>query len=383
MTNNYPPNVLDSFPNVFSLVYSFKTKASSSIDNAHRIRKVDAQSDRLETLDDIRGFNNLEYLDITGFGGKSLEKIDVYFPHLHTLIIVFSHVECILPLVNLHCLRNLDMEHVRLKNLEPLMYMKNLTRLRLEASTKKLVHISNCKNLVTLEISGNITNLDSITSNRLQILKCFSSTLTDINSLEKMTTLTKVWLIGGGFEGCLESIDSLRNNTMLNEIAITHNRVLDIKVLESFPHLKGAHLCNNRITNLHDLTKTPQLVRLYVADNPIEEADICNLNRLMRLTIGSREKTCRVSLSCLPKLKKLAVVKPCSDILNEIKECPSLVNLSIMDCDNMDTSHLSNYSNLEALPKDQIRCMVSKNIKALIYADPTGKGLVDRLPSPL
>ncbi|MCP4600121.1 MAG: TIR domain-containing protein [Proteobacteria bacterium] len=112
------------------------------------------------------------------------------------------------------------------------------------------------------ELPDSIANLTSLRS-----LDLWNNSLTDISALRNLKRLQSLDLGSNN----LTDISALRNLTQLQKLDLSSNKLTDISILKELPGLQVVCLNHNQLSHIPDwLAEAPQLLKLYLFGNPLE-----------------------------------------------------------------------------------------------------------------
>ena len=139
----------------------------------------------------------------------------VYFKNLRRVTLAYQSIEDISPLSQLNYLESVDLRNSPIEDISPLSEMNSLTTLILfDTKVADLTPLQNCLHLTLLDIG-----------------------YTPISSLAALDGLDalKVLVIR---KGSLKSLDQIETHTMLEEIYLSENSILDFSPLLNLPRLQ-------------------------------------------------------------------------------------------------------------------------------------------------
>ena len=262
--------------------------------------------DRIQSLEDLRYFPNLERLQLSSY-----------------------HVteEMLGDLAGLKNLKQLDLEGNGLSDISALAEYTGLTVLGI--ADNRVKDISPLSGLV-----------------KLQELNVKNNEIEDISPLKDMKELRTLYL----WENQVENISPLSGLTKLTKLNLVNNRVADISPLSGLTELTELRLADNRVTDISPLSGLVKLQGLYMSGNRIP--DISPLSGLTELTyLGINESTIEdlTPLRSLTKLEKLYVRNSCVSDLTPLSGLGALHTLDVSETQVTDIAPLAGLSGLQAL----------------------------------
>ena len=262
--------------------------------------------DRIQSLEDLRYFPNLERLQLSSY-----------------------HVteEMLVDLAGLKNLKQLDLEGNGLSDISALAEYTGLTVLGI--ADNRVKDISPLSGLV-----------------KLQELSVKNNEIEDISPLKDMKELRTLYL----WENQVEDISPLSGLTELRTLYIWDNQVTDIAPLSGLTKLAKLNLVNNRVADISPLSGLVKLQGLYMSGNRIP--DISPLSGLTELTyLGINESTIEdlTPLRSLTKLEQLYVRNSCVSDLTPLSGLGALHTLDVSETQVTDIAPLAGLSGLQAL----------------------------------
>ena len=160
-------------------------------------------------------------------------------------------------------------------------FLKKLTELKLfyytnQNKTKEKVDVTNLdltsnSKLEDVRVGqGNLQNLNFINGLNLKNLDVEDNEINDISSLRNMTSLTELHLDNNKLNN--DNVSDIAGLVNLKTLYLKNNKdISDINALESLKNIEALELKNMNITDLSVLKKLPNLRRLVIDGNPLDE----------------------------------------------------------------------------------------------------------------
>ena len=293
---------------------------------------------------------NIKQLDLNVSDLVSIKGLE-HFISLKILNIHYAHsLESIMPLRELHNLRELYLPFSNIQNLHPLAKLKQLEVLDLKRNyPEDLEPLSQLSNLKELDLNANnIKSIDSLKNlSQLEKLDLSQNQIKNIEALGKLKELQQLNLWGNK----IEDISSLSKLTRLQELQLQGNEIKDIKALKDLKELDKLIISRNPI---EDITPLKNLTNLKIIDLPeIKTADLkvlSNLKSLEKLKIEVNGTMSLTYLANLKQLKKLSLKVKGTVNLDQLKELEQLEQFNIRSTERIeDINLISNLEQLETL----------------------------------
>ena len=284
--------------------------------------------DRIQSLEDLRYFPNLERLQLSSY-----------------------HVteEMLVDLAGLKNLKQLDLEGNGLSDISALAEYTGLTVLGI--ADNRVKDISPLSGLVKLqELSVKNNEIEDISPlkdmKELRTLYLWENQVEDISPLSGLTELRTLYI----WDNQVTDIAPLSGLTKLAKLNLVNNRVADISPLSALTELTELRLADNRVTDISPLSGLVKLQGLYMSGNRIP--DISPLSGLTELTyLGINESTIEdlTPLRSLTKLEQLYVRNSCVSDLTPLSGLGALHTLDVSETQVTDIAPLAGLSGLQAL----------------------------------
>ncbi|HIR94066.1 MAG TPA: leucine-rich repeat domain-containing protein [Candidatus Egerieimonas intestinavium] len=284
--------------------------------------------DRIQSLEDLRYFPNLERLQLSSY-----------------------HVteEMLVDLAGLKNLKQLDLEGNGLSDISALAEYTGLTVLGI--ADNRVKDISPLSGLVKLqELSVKNNEIEDISPlkdmKELRTLYLWENQVEDISPLSGLTELRTLYI----WDNQVTDIAPLSGLTKLAKLNLVNNRVADISPLSALTELTELRLADNQVTDISPLSGLVKLQGLYMSGNRIP--DISPLSGLTELTyLGINESTIEdlTPLRSLTKLEQLYVRNSCVSDLTPLSGLGALHTLDVSETQVTDIAPLAGLSGLQAL----------------------------------
>lgn len=263
----------------------------------------------------LKIFTNLESLDLT-----SITYPQVTIPKWMKIMAKLGIFDLderfsidLSPLKKLSHLQSLFIKGNTVKNIKPLIYIKNLRMLDIPSinQIKNKKYIARLTNLQSLYIDN--TSIDDISyiSNLINLKKLYLTIPMSYNPepLRKLKNLEIISLRGG-----FSDLDILKEMIKLTELYIGDTQVSNLELLRGLPNLKKLYLSD---TNVYDIEPLRALTNLHV------------------LVISNTKVSNIEALEVLNKLELLAINNTRVSDIKPLKGLKSLKMLSIVNCENI------------------------------------------------
>ncbi len=181
---------------------------------------------------------------------------------------------------------------------------------------------------------SNIKRLKEAT--HLETLGISGSNITEIEGLDTLTNLRRLYISGGFTE--IKGLDSLKN---LHKLNIYSKKITEIRGLDNLKGLTWLSLCGNKIIEIKGLENLENLEILDLAGNQI--AEIKGLENLMNLIDLDLSNNRITEIKGLKNLKNLKCLYLADNKITEIKGLWGLRNLSHLDLQGNPSGDLYNY----------------------------------------
>jgi internalin A len=236
----------------------------AEVKNIYRIQlKIGVKS-----LKDLSKFTNLEYLEASQLGLKSIAGIGG-LKNLRVLYLQRNYITDISALKELTKLELLSLNGNQISSISALSGLKNLQQLYLrENKITSIAALSKLTKLDTLEAGKN--KVSTIVS--LKNLKNLESLALDQNQIKDITSLqalTKLSYLNLG-NNQITNVKPLKKLIGMDTLYLQRNSVSDIGSLSTLVKLKFLSLNGNKIIDLKPITKLTLLEKLYLKDNRIK-----------------------------------------------------------------------------------------------------------------
>ena len=247
-------------------------------------------------------------------------------------------------------------------------YQTQLEKLTIQ--DKKILHLRWLKKLPNLKeltlIDIQINNFDEIAEKfpNLTTLKLENTTLSNLQGLEKFTTLTSLDLSG---HKNLKKLENLENLTALTTLNLSNSGLKNLQNLQNISTLKNLDLSENALESLQGLEKLATLTTLNLAGNSLKNLQVLEkLSTLTTLNLSSQGSYGYQELQRLPSvtvenfsdnlnlnLEKLSALTTLdlseNPLLGNVQGLEKLTKLTILNLTS--SKKLSDLKSLEKLPK--------------------------------
>ncbi len=211
--------------------------------------------------------------------------------------------------------------------------------------------LSKFTSLEKLELGINANSLDPLRSlKNLKFLKTTSLVLKEIDAINDMASLEKVWFRGGKAEA--------------------------LNISKTLPNLKSLRFLDNPLKQLPDLSKLPALEVFSVVRSNISKVDLpSDLHKLKVLKfIGNDNLKTIPKISSIPNLEKLTLTKSAFESV-EIDHLPSL---QVLDLSNTNITQLGDFSRFPSLTELKLFNTKVISLKPLLDAPKLWSVVLDR-----
>ncbi|UJS26452.1 leucine-rich repeat domain-containing protein [Thiothrix winogradskyi] len=142
----------------------------------------------------------------------------------------------------------------------------------------------------------------------------------------------------------------VENQSNLESLNISNNKITDMCFLENLPHLKHLNLGGNQIKDASALEKSKKLETLDLSDNQVVNiASISHLTELRELYIAYQCQSNDELLLPISKLEKLETLSVRGNKIYDISLLSNLCKLQILDLGENEISDLSSLNTLTSL----------------------------------
>lgn len=212
----------------------------------------------------------------------------------------------------------------------------------------------NKENDTTYDVNHNLTDEEL---NNISYLTCSDyAEITDYTGIEKLTSLTKIWVSVD-----VETLD-LSHNTNLEDITLFDygiSAVESVSVLKNLTignntNLKHLRVDSNLLTNI-DISNNPNILTLAIWSKKLESIDLSHNNKITSLSLGSNK---------IPSLN-----------ISNLNDLTSLDLLSY-PLNTIDLSHNTKLKNLE-IRNSKLTNISLNNNENLEYIDLNGNSLTE------
>jgi hypothetical protein len=304
-------------------------------------------------LREIQHFKSIQWLDIHVTNIKSLRGISKLKKLERLDFLGNEKISSLSEIKNLPRLKVINSDTN--SSITDISGMKNLPAFKeflcRSCKIESVESLSTFTSLEKLEIGINANSLDPLRSlKNLKFLKTTSLVLKEIDAINDMTSLEKVWFRGGKAEG--------------------------LDMLKTLPNLKSMRFLDNPLKELPDLSKLPALEVFSIVRSNISKVDLpSELHKLKILKfIGNENLKTIPKISSLPNLEKLTLTKSDFESI-EIDYLPSLMVLDLSNTNITQLGDFSKFPNLEELKLFNTKVM---SLKPLLDAPKLWSVALDR-----
>lgn len=297
------------------------------LENLPYLEKLSIHDQTLDTVSFLAPLSNLKELILTDcrFSASELEII-AGLPSLERLTLSDCGLSTIAGLENAQRLTYLDLSNNTIRNLDPLVSMRNLRTLNMaHNAVTNLSALSNLVNLETLDVSYNVlssvspitacVNLTSLVANNNQI--------TGLDGIENLSVLTVLNVN----KNALSDVSVLGNCTALVELDIGSNTISDISSLSSLTALELFTFSNNQVVNLPAWPDGSKLRSIDGSNNLVESlANLKNMHTLTHVFMDYNKLTSVSAIADCYNLVQVNVYGNAIDNVDALKEHEIIVN---------------------------------------------------------
>ncbi|MCY4015521.1 MAG: leucine-rich repeat domain-containing protein [Gammaproteobacteria bacterium] len=274
------------------------------------------------------------------------------------------------PLAGLTRLSRLNLAGNRIADIAPLGSLTGLSELNLSNNriAGGLGVLAGLTGLSSLDLGGNrISALETLPSG-LRTLHLNSNDIVDLQALESLTTLTRLWLFGNKIEDLaplgaltglavlllddnnITDVSPLRDLTSVLILGLQHNRITDVGPLAGMARLYDLRLAGNRIVDVSPLAEMASLRSLNLTGNNVADVSpLASAPALSSLFLGSNQLTDLTSLADLTGLSTLWLDGNAVADVSPLAAMTQLGSLALNDNAVVDVSPLAALTQLSHL----------------------------------
>ena len=234
------------------------------------------------------------------------------------------------PLKNMTELKELDLSHSSINNIEALAALSNLENVILfynkVSDIEPLKHLTKLKTLyINCSLIPDLKHLEKLTN--LTDLRITEGQFSDIEPLTKLKNLKILYLQSSH----LSNIESLKKLTNLTYLGLRYSQLSDFEPIKNLTNLEGISLEGTPITNLEPIKDMTKLKHLVIEGTKVTSLEpLSGLTNMEELRIDGTDINDLKPLMGLTKLK-IVFIRRCPNITtNQVEELrKALPNLSI------------------------------------------------------
>lgn len=281
------------------------------------------------------------------------------------------NIQLLEPLLMLHRLEELDIQHTSISDLEPVSGLNNLEKLNLNnTKVSTLEPLSSLHNLK--QISFESTEIDKLTSlsgsHKIEFIYCNESKITSEEALSFKSLHNSCLIIYQSQKLRLwwNNLDPVWQNVFRNQLNLPESPTDE--ELQELVDLTELVITNNlSVNNLNPLHIFIRLEELTVSNTSINDiSPVTSLTGLKKLNISSNPIFELGSISDLTNLNELVLENTSVEDLEPISGMEKLVNLNIAGTKIKTLKYVQNLTNLEKLYINNTRVKNLKPIKLLL-----------------
>ena len=303
-----------------------------------------------EMLGDLAGLKNLKQLDLEGNGLSDISALAEY-TGLTVLGIADNRVKDISPLSGLVKLQELNVKNNEIEDISPLKDMKELRTLYLwENQVENISPLSGLTKLTKLNLVNNrvadISPLSGLTE--LTELRLADNRVTDISPLSGLVKLQGLYMSGNR----IPDISPLSGLTELTYLGINESTIEDLTPLRGLTKLEQLYVRNSHVSDLTPLSGLGALHTLDVSETQVTDiAPLAGLSGLQALNLGGLARDGRrlADLTPLSSLVNLQVLVLYENELQDLAPLSGLVNMEELSLDTNSVSDLTPLAGMEKL----------------------------------
>jgi len=251
-----------------------------------KITKLNSDAASIESLEDLRYFENLTELSLNNENLVSLKPI-LYPRNLININLYKCDLDDIRALKRCPKLQTVNLSSNSIVSIDALAGHQVLSVINLvDNNIKDISALKEMDSLYYLYLSNNyISDISSVSN-----LKNIYSLYLDNNLIEKVADFTQE---GTMYEQVfsrltilnlnnnrISDISFIKNMKQLVELDLSQNQLSSIEALGELTELKVLNLYNNKINNISDLKKLTKLTNLLITANPL--IDVSSLNEIAK-----------------------------------------------------------------------------------------------------
>lgn len=253
-----------------------------------------------------------------------------------------------------------------LKNLNIVQDLKNLETLMIgKTGIKSIKDLSNLTALKELNVQSlglvDISVLSKLTA--LEKLYLSNNKISDLAPISELTSLETLYIEGNEIDGGETaetstdesgaavkksplSLKELKNLKALKELFLTANKVMDAEVIADFKELKKLSLASTGFDDLDLIIDLAKLETLILSDNKID--DISMLSGLIKLKEIDFSKNEIKDISVLSKMVNLKTVYIGENKIDDVTALKDLKNMEVLYLNDNSITDVSSLANYDA-----------------------------------
>lgn len=326
---------------------SYITLKDKRIEILHDI--LDLSEKQLKNLDEIEGFDDIQYLEVIDLGHNQIEDLSCLskLPKVHTLWLHNNNLTTLKGIENLKEVKNLIVTFNQISKVEIVNTINGLEELNLSANKiEKIQSLEKLSGLKTLFLMENkidkiskIGGLDALKN--LEVLRLDSNLISTLKGIPELGNLKDFSVSENNSLTNIKLIELLKNLKKLN---LSKCNIIDISKIRNLKELEELYLYSNKIVDISPLNELENLEKLYLFDNEI--TNMINLSKnvkLKNINLGDNKITHILGLNGLRNLEELSLYK---NKIQRIEGLGGLVKLKYLD---LNTNEIQEIENLESL----------------------------------
>ena len=336
----------------------------------HNVLSIEggALKERIQNLDGLECFQNLEVLDLPNHDIVDVGAIGK-LTQLIQLNLNGNRISDITPLGKLRAMTYLNLRDNEVPDVRPL---QGLTRMEMMDLANNQINdiypLRFMTMLNTLDVSGNpiekLSPLSSIQS--MAFLTASNTRIQTLTGLENMTALE--WLEASDCE--ISDVEAIaRSGRGLQGLTLSNNRLETLDMLADLVNLTLLKVDGNNISDLSPLSKMTRLAELWISNNPIETLTPLSSLQSMRYLYASNIRIqtldglenmttlqwleaadCQISnVDAIAQIGRLLQLTLSNNQLESLKSLAGLTSLTLLKVDGNNVTDLSPLSKMTRL----------------------------------
>ena len=326
---------------------SLKDKQIKIIDDV-----LDLSEKQLKNLDEIEGFDDIEYIEILNLAHNQIEDLSCLskLPRVHTLRLNNNSISALKGIEKLKEVKSLIITFNQISKVEIIESIQGLEELNLyNNKIERIQGLEKLSGLRTLILMGNkidkiskIKGLDALIN--LEVLRLDFNLMSSLEGISKLDSLKDFSVSENKFLTNIKNIKLLKNLEKLN---LSICKITDISEIRNLKELKELYLYSNEIVNIDPLFDLEHLEKLYLFHNKIiNMVDLSKNVNLKNINLGVNKI---INISGLNGLKNLEELVFSKNKIQKIEGLGELIKLKYLYLDDNEIEIIEGLENLTNL----------------------------------